>query len=72
MGGFDAPVLAGAEPSLKYHPSYARGLTPIPMKLGGEHRVLGSLTGAVSSKKVTEERKGWLSADGNRAMSVRA
>ena len=32
----------------------------------------GSLTGAVSSKKVTEERKGWLSAVGNRMSSVRA
>ena len=71
MGGFDAPVLAGAEPSLKYHPSYARGLTPIPMKLGGEHRVLGSLTGAVSSKTVTEEFKGTLSLVGNQASSVK-
>ena len=32
----------------------------------------GSLTGAVSSKKVTEERKGRLSAVGNRASSVKA
>ena len=32
----------------------------------------GSLTGAVSSKKVTEECKGWLSADGNRVSSARA
>ena len=33
---------------------------------------MGSLTGAVASKRVTEAFKGWLSADGNRAMSVNA
>ncbi len=32
----------------------------------------GSLTGAVSSKSVTEECKGWLSAVGNRAKSAKA
>ena len=34
--------------------------------------VVGSLTGAVSSQRVTEEREGTLSAVGNRAMSVKA
>ena len=33
---------------------------------------VGSLTGAVASKKVTEALKGWLSTDGNRAESVNA
>ena len=33
---------------------------------------MGSLTGAVASKKVTEAFKGRLSADGNRAMSINA
>ena len=28
------------------------------------------MTGAVASKKVTEAYKGWLSADGNRAVSI--
>ncbi len=32
----------------------------------------GSLTGAVSSQRVTEEHKGTLSAVGNRAMRVKA
>ena len=32
----------------------------------------GSLTGAVSSQKVTEERNGTLSTVGNRAVSVKA
>ena len=33
---------------------------------------MGSLTGAVASKRVTEALKGWLSTDGNRAESVNA
>ena len=33
---------------------------------------MGSLTGAVASKKVTEALKGWLNADGNRMLSVNA
>ena len=36
---------------------------------GGQCQV-GSLTGAVASKRVTEAFKGRLSADGNRAMST--
>ena len=42
------------------------------MNLGGGQCQVGSLTGAVASKKVTEALKGWLSADGNRAQSVNA
>jgi hypothetical protein len=38
---------------------------------GGEQFQLGSLTGAVSSKRVTEECKGTLSLVGNQASSVR-
>ena len=37
--------------------------------VGGQCQV-GSLTGAVASKRVTEAFKGRLSADGNRAMSI--
>ncbi len=33
---------------------------------------MGSLTGVVASKRVTEASKGTLSTDGNRAMSVMA
>ena len=33
---------------------------------------MGSLTGAVASKKVTEALKGSFSTDGNRALSVNA
>ena len=39
--------------------------------VGGQCQV-GSLTGAVASKRVTEALKGWLSTDGNRAKSVNA
>ena len=42
------------------------------MNLGGGHCQVGSLTGAVASKRVTEALKGWLSTDGNRAVSVNA
>ena len=34
--------------------------------------MVGSLTGAVSSQRVTEEYEGALSAVGNRAMSIKA
>ena len=39
--------------------------------VGGQCQV-GSLTGAVASKRVTEALKGWLSTVGNRAVSVNA
>ena len=39
--------------------------------VGGQCQV-GSLTGAVASKRVTEAFKGRLSADGNRTMSINA
>ena len=42
------------------------------MNLGGGQCQVGSLTGAVASKRVTEAFKGQLSADGNRAMSANA
>ena len=41
------------------------------MNPGGEQCQLGSLTGAVSSKKVTEESKGTLSLVGNQALSAK-
>ena len=42
------------------------------MNLGGGQCQVGSLTGAVASKRVTEAFKGRLSADGNRAKSANA
>ena len=55
------------EPSLKYHPGYVLVLTSIPVKPGGGQCLLGSLTGAVSSERLTEEFKGTLSLVGNQA-----
>ena len=72
MGGDDLGTPVSREPSLKYHPEHALVLTLIPVNPGRGHFQLGSLTGAVSSKKVTEEPKGFLSAVGNRTLSVKA
>jgi hypothetical protein len=72
VGAFEAQVSAWVEAPVKYHPGRVCDLTSIPVNPGEGQWVLGSLTGAVSSKKVTEERKGRLSTDGNRASSVRA
>ena len=55
------------EPSLKYVPLLAWGLIP-----RGRHCVVGSLTGVVASKRVTEAPKGTLMAIGNRQQSVMA
>ena len=72
MGDFEVPLSGGMESLVKYHPVWIRGLTLIPVKPGRGHCMPGSLTGAVSSKKVTEECKGWLSAVGNRTKSAKA
>ena len=71
MGGFEAGTPVLVEPSLKYHPGGVLVLTPIPVKPGGEQFQLGSLTGAVSSERVTEESKGTLSLVGNQASSAK-
>ncbi len=71
MGGVEVGALASAEPTLKYHPEPTLVLTSIPVNPGDEQFQLGSLTGAVSSKKVTEEFKGTLSLVGNQASSAK-
>ena len=67
MGGVEATAPAVVEPSLKYHPEHTFALTTIPMNLGVGHFQSGSLTGAVSSQRVTEECKGTLSVVGHHA-----
>ena len=52
--------------NVKHHSSLIRILTPIPVKPGGGQCLRVSLTGAVSSQKVTEEREARLSTVGNR------
>lgn len=64
-------ALADVEPTLKYHPNRLGALTWFH-KLERGQCMVGSLTGAVSSQRVTEEHEGTLSAVGHRAMSARA
>ncbi len=71
MGGFEARTLVLVEPILKYHPNMFEALTEVRYP-DPEPCVVGSLTGAVSSQRVTEEREGVLSAVGNRAVSAKA
>ena len=64
-------ALALMEPSLKYQPDVIEVLTWIRYPDRGPCMV-GSLTGAVSSQRVTEECDGTLSAVGYRAESAMA
>ena len=70
MGDFEAATLVVVESSLKYHPDYVEVLTQVHYLDRGQC-VVGSLTGAVSSQRVTEEYEGTLSMVGNHAMSAK-
>jgi hypothetical protein len=59
-------ALAIVEPSLKYQPDCFAALT-LARNPGRGPCMVGSLTGAVSSQRVTEEYEGTLSTVGNRA-----
>ena len=59
------------EPSLKYHPCMFDVLTQGP-ESGSRTVPGGSLTGAVSSQKVTEEHEGWLILVGHQEVSAMA
>jgi hypothetical protein len=54
--------------NVKYHPGSVLVLTLLPVNPGSGHFQPGSLTGAVSSQKVTEESKGTLGLVGNQAL----
>ena len=58
------------EPTLKYQPGIFEVLTQARYPGRGQC-MAGSLTGAVSSQSVTEEREGTLSTVGNRAVSAK-
>ena len=64
-------ALAVVEPTLKYQPGNVEVLTQAHY-LGRGHCVVGSLTGAVSSQRVTEEHEGALIMVGNHEVSVKA
>ena len=70
MGGFEAGTLVLVEPTLKYHPGVFEVLT-LAHYLGWGQCMVGSLTGAVSSQRVTEECNGTLSAVGHRALECK-
>ena len=71
MGDYedDTPVLL--ESTLKYHPLTFDVLTKIT-KRGLGQCLVGSLTGAVSSQRVTEEHEGWLILVGHQEVSAMA
>lgn len=71
MGGEEAATSVAVEPTLRYHPEIS-GVLTWSRDPGQGQCMVGSLTGAVSSQRVTEEHEGTLSAVGNRAMSARA
>ena len=64
-------ALAVVEPTLKYQPGVVAALTWVHQLDRGPCMV-GSLTGAVSSQRVTEELEGSLSAVGHRAECAKA
>ena len=63
------PVIV--EPTLKYQPGQFGVLTQVHY-LDRGHCVVGSLTGAVSSQRVTEEHEGMLIMVGNHEVSAMA
>ena len=62
-------TLVCMEPTVKYHPSRVLSLT-VRRYPASEQRLVGSLTGAVASQKVTEAPKGSLRLDGNQPLSA--
>ena len=71
MGDCEAFTLVGVESTLKYHSVRIGCLTSDHDLVQGQCLV-GSLTGAVASQRVTEAFKGWLGTDGNRIDSANA
>ena len=71
MGDYETGALASVESILEYHPgcvlALTRGRDP-----AWEQCLVGSLTGAVASERVTEAPKGSLRLNGNQPMSVKA
>ena len=59
--------LGAVEPTLKYHPGVFEVLT-LTRNPGWGQCMVGSLTGAVASQRVTEARDGGLRTVGNRLL----
>ena len=71
MGDFEAVTPVTVESTLKYHPGYVEVLTQARYPGRGQC-VVGSLTGAVSSQRVTEEYEGTLTMVGNHGVRIKA
>ncbi len=71
MGDFEARTSVLVESTLKYHPDIVEVLTQVRNPDRG-HCMVGSLTGAVSSQRVTEEHEGGLITVGHREFSAMA
>ena len=71
MGDEEGTLVGVLESTVRYHSGEARILTCTRKPGEGQFQV-GSLTGAVASKKVTEARKGSLRLDGNQPLSAKA
>ena len=71
MGDLEAITLVVVESLLKYHSDRIEHLT-LAHDLGWGQCLVGSLTGAVASQRVTEAPKGSLSLVGNQVLSVNA
>ena len=71
MGDFEAETLVFVESLVKYHSGRSECLTSVRDPDQGQCLV-GSLTGAVASQKVTEAPKGSLSLVGNQVSSASA
>ena len=72
MGDFEVISLGMAEsqygiPLFEMKESYVS----LHKNLGNGHCLMGSLTGEVASKSVTEAYKGWLTPNGNRGESCK-
>jgi hypothetical protein len=71
VGDVEAGTPVLVESPLKYHPGMFGVLTQVRYPDRGQCMV-GSLTGAVSSQRVTEEHEGTLRTVGNRPLSAMA
>ncbi len=71
MGGYERASLDVREPPVRYHPRCAETLTQV-RNPDREQCLVGSLTGAVASQRVTEAPNGSLRLFGNQPQSVKA
>ena len=71
MGDFETRTLVLVESTLKYHPDES-GILTATRYPGSGQCLVGSLTGAVSSQRVTEEHEGGLITVGHREISAKA